>query len=189
LRHTPYISLLALCFAGILASPPSLAGGSSVNGDPYVDELLTNGCESQSPYWLEIKEQLTNGNLDDALRLCRRTLARRELDIDMHCLYAMALEMKYRRSTHDSDLFDECVREWTHVAKIGIIAASKGWEHVGDGEVFTQNQERKNMANRHLEALVGRAPGYFESEKAFVKKAIKVRAEVAGKIKEDPKHL
>ena len=181
-------NVMLSCFAACFLTQAAGAG-PSVNGDPYVDELLTNGCESQSPYWLEVKEQLANGNIEQSLNLCRKALARRELDIDMHCLYAMALEMKYRRSVSDPALFDECVREWAHVAKVKIIADSKGWEHVGDGEVFTQNQERKEIANRHLEALVGRAPKYFESEKSFVEKAIRVKTEVAGKLKEPAKQM
>jgi hypothetical protein len=179
--------LLALLAAGPALQPASAS--PSVSGDPYVDELLTNGCESQSPYWLEVKEQLTNGNIDAALDLCRKTMARRELDIDMHCLYAMSLEMKYRRSTHDPALFDECVKEWTHVAKAKILAPSRGWDNIGEGEVFGQNQERKAMANKHLEALVGRAPGFFETEKAFVEKAIRIRTEVAGKLKTEAKQM
>ena len=181
-------ALVVLCLTPA-AESKSEKINPAASADPYVDELMTNGVESQSPFWAEIKEQLTDGNVDQAIKLCRRVAARRELDIDMHCMYAMALEMKYRRSEHDPAVFDECVKEWTHVAKVKILADSKGWEHIGDGEVFTQNQERKQMANRHLEGLVGRAPKYFESEKAFVDKAMKVNTAVAGKIKEAPKQV
>lgn len=187
MKRITCLSLTIACLAAGFAVCPVSA--KSVSGDPYVDDLLTNGCESQSSYWLEIKEDLANGNIDEAIKQCRKVLARRELDVDMHCIYAMALEMKYRRSEHNSALFDECVREWAHVAKVKVFADSKGWEHIGDGEVFTQNQERKNLARRHLEALVGRAPGYFENEQAYVDKAIKIRTEVAGKLKEPAKQM
>ncbi|MBX9688035.1 MAG: hypothetical protein K2X27_15115 [Candidatus Obscuribacterales bacterium] len=172
--------LLSFC-----CSMPRTSADPSSTGDAYVDDLMTTAVESQSPYWSEVKAQLTNGNIDQALKLCRSVLARRELDIDMHCLYAMALEMKLRSSEHDTNLFNECVKEWTHVAKVKILAASKGWEHVGDGEVFLENQQRKKLANRHLVALVGRAPKYFESEEAFLAKTIRVETQVAGKIRKD----
>lgn len=177
---------LAALLLFIYCVSPCFAG-ASVNGDPFVDELLTNGCVSQSSFWSDVKEQLTNGNIDEAIKRCRQVMARRELDIDMHCMYAMALEMKLRQGSHDADIFDECVREWTHVAKVKVLADSKGWEHVGDGEVFTQNQERKAMANRHLVSLVGRAPKYFESEKAYLGKVIHIRTTVAGKVQNLPK--
>lgn len=159
--------------------------GPSVNGDPYVDELTSNAFESQSPYWSEIKSLLTSGHLDEGLKRCRQVMSRRPLDIDMHCMYAMALEMKLRSGQYSDKLFDECVREWAKVAKAKIVARSEGWEHVGDGEVFLQNSERKATANRHLVSLVGRAPKYFESEEAFVRKAISTSTQVSGKVKTD----
>lgn len=173
----------ALFLAGMLfLMGSSVLADESINGDSYVDELLGNGVVSQSTYWSEIKAQLANGNIDEAIKRCRQVMARRALDIDMHCLYAMALEMKLRKVEYDPKIFDECVKEWTHVAKVKILSASNGWEHVGDGEVFVQNQERKDLANRHLLALVGRAPKYFESEDAFLRHAMQVRTEVAGKL-------
>lgn len=178
----------AICFSfvmlGTAAWLPGIAA-PSINGDPYVDELLTNACVSQSSYWSAVKEDLTNGNVDRAIKRCREVMARRPLDIDMHCMYAMSLEMKLRKGQYDSALFDECVREWTKVAKVKILAQSNGWEHVGDGEVFVANQERRDLARRHLISLVGRAPKYFESEEAFVEKAIRTSTQVSGKIKSD----
>ena len=157
----------------------------SINGDPYVDELLTNACVAQSSYWAAVKEDLTNGNVDQAIKRCREVMARRPLDIDMHGMYAMSLEMKLRKGQYDPALFDECVREWTKVAKVKILSQSNGWEHVGDGEVFVANQDRRDLARRHLISLVGRAPKYFESEEAFVEKAIQTSTQVSGKIKSD----
>lgn len=169
----------------LLAGVFSLAANASpsVNGDPFVDELLTNAVCSQSTYWSGVKEQLTNGNVDEAIKLCRSVMARRPLDIDMHCMYAMALEMKLRKGAYNDQLFQECVKEWVHVSKVKILGRSEGWDSAGDGEVFVENQERKNLANRHLFSLVGRAPKYFESEEAFIKNAVKVQTEVAGKVK------
>jgi hypothetical protein len=183
LRNITIVACMApLLVSGAIAAPGGgeLANQGAINKDPFVDELMTNGVESQSPFWSEVKEQLTNGNVDQAVKLCRKVLARRELDIDMHCMYAMALEMKYRSLTSDSDLFNECVREWTHVAKAKILSAH--WDSIGEGEVFKQNQERKKMADRHLIALVGRAPKMFENEQVFVQRAMQIHTEVAGKV-------
>ncbi len=174
---------LALILAGgVFFICSSAQAGEQINGDPYVDELLTNGVVSQSQYWSDIKALLTCGKYDEALKKCKEVMARRPLDIDMHCLYAMALEMKLRANEYDDKLFLECVKEWTRVAKVKILAQSNGWEHVGDGEVFIENPERKVLANRHLVSLVGRAPKYFESEDAFLKHAMEVKTEVAGKL-------
>lgn len=179
----PRAALLSICISSAcqcyaIASP-------TINGDPFVDELLTNACHSQSSYWSEVKADLTNGNIDRALKRCREVMARRPLDIDMHCIYAMALEMKLRSDAYDPSLFDECVREWTHVAKVKVLAHSNGWDNVGEGEAFVQNHERRELARRHLISLVGRAPKMFESEEAFVSKAIRTSTQVSGKVKQD----
>lgn len=175
--------LLALLCIGSLNLAASANGNPSVNGDPFIDDLHSIAFESQSPYWQETKAQLTNGNIDAAIKRCRSVLARRALDVDMRCMYALALEMKLRSSSYDPAIFDECVREWAGVAKFKVLAQSNGWEHVGDGEVFHQNHERRKMANRHLSALVGRAPKYFESEETYLSKIITTSTKVAGKIK------
>ncbi len=188
LRLAASKSAFAICTFSVLligscSFPATANANPAVNGDPYVDELLTNACVSENPYWSGIKEQLTNGRYDDAIKLCRTVMARTVLNTDMHCMYAMALEIKLRKEAHDSALFDECVKEWTHVAKVKVLSESKGWEHIGDGEVFVENRERKNLAVKHLISLVGRAPKMFESEQAFLDRAIRVNTQVAGEIK------
>ena len=179
LKNRPLALILA---GGFFVICSSAQAGESINGDPYVDELLTNGVESQTQYWSDIKALLTCGRYDEGLKKCREVMARRPLDIDMHCLYAMALEMKLRATDYDDKLFRECVKEWTRVAKVKILAQSHGWGRLGEGEVFVENPERKALANRHLVSLVGRAPKYFESEDAFLKHAMEVKTEVAGKL-------
>ncbi len=177
-----FIAALSLC-ALFSYSINAASADTSINGDPYVDELLSNAVRSDSPYWSGIKELLTNGKYDDAIKECRSVMARRVLDIDMHTMYAMALEMKYHKVAHDPAIFDECVKEWAHVAKVNIFASSKGWEHIGDGEVFVENKERKNLATRHLISLVGRAPKRFETEEAFLNSTIHVDTSVKGVLK------
>lgn len=181
-RHSFIRCSLLLQFT-CLGALSSATAGPSINGDPFLDELLTNACVAQSPYWSEVKALLASGRVDEAVERCRRVMARRSLDIDTTCIYAMALEMKLRGQEYDPAVFDECVREWTHVAKAKILSQSSGWDHVGEGEVFSQNQERRAMANRHLKNLVGRAPGYLESEESFLKKAIKTSASVSARLK------
>lgn len=182
--------LLCLAILLVLASG---GGGSvcfaspSVNGDPFIDDLHSLAFESESPFWRGVKEQLTNGNVDYAIKQCRQALARRTLEVDMHCLYAMALEMKLRRSQYDPDLFNECVREWAHVAKFRFTQKSNSWDNVGEGEAFYENDARKKLANRHLVSLVGRSPKFFESEEAFVRKAIQTSTQVAGKVRSSDK--
>ncbi len=177
----PVFGLFMLLLVVEQAAPVS--AGPSVNGDPFIDDLHSNAFVSQSPYWSEVKVKLTNGRIDEAVADCRKVMARRPLDVDMHCLYALALEMKLRSSAYDPKLFDECVKEWTKVAKYKVLRASDAFDHIGEGEVFVQNHERKAMANRHLVALVGRAPKIFESEEAFLKKSIRTSTSVAAKIK------
>ena len=171
------------CMLVASALPAAQAGSPSVNGDPFVDDLHSLGMESQSPYWQETKAELTNGRIDEAIRRCRKVKARLPLDVDMTCMYALALEMKLRSSEYDPKIYEECVREWTHVAKFKVIAQSNTWERVGEGEVFEQNTHRKKMANRHLVGLVGRAPKYFESEESYISKMCDITTKVAGKVK------
>lgn len=181
-----------ICLALVLLQAPGYKtqtcnASPSLNGDPFIDDLHTLAFESDSPFWRGVKEQLTNGNVDYAIKQCRQAMARKTLEVDMHCLYAIALEMKLRRSQYDPELFNECVREWAHVAKFRFTQKSNGWDNVGEGEAFYENDERKKLANRHLVALVGRSPKFFESEDTFVRKAIQTSTQVAGKVRNSDK--
>jgi hypothetical protein len=131
---------------------------------------------------------LKNGYTDKALLLIKHSLERNYDDIDLHKVYAEALEKKWNTQVgkkKDPDIFNACVIEWLIVMRQEV-----GWEKLtrgglgipGIGKLY-EDEDQTIPAQQHLLTLTGVLPRVREADDKYLKKVLKPStAGVKGKI-------
>jgi hypothetical protein len=119
---------------------------------------------------------LKRGNYQDALRLIKIAIKKDNDDIDMHKLYAEALEKKYdAEPKKDPEIYNQCVFEW-----LLVLRQEVGWEKLtkngigvpGMGKLF-EDEDQVIPARQHLLSLTGSLPGVRENDTKYLRRVMK----------------
>jgi tetratricopeptide (TPR) repeat protein len=127
------------------------------------------------------------GNFDAAISFYRKALDIDADNADLHIRYATALEKKLKKTDeHDPALFNKVVREWLLVMR-NEVGEEKGLSFKGVAApalgTWYRDEDHNILAKQHIVKLVGRAPRYWETNTAFLKKVLKpTETSVAGKV-------
>lgn len=129
---------------------------------------------------------LKQGDQTRALKLLKIALERNFDDVEIHKVYAEALEQKYNKQTHkDPDVFNEAVIEW-----LTVLRQEVGWEKLtknglgtpGIGKLY-EDEDQVIPARQHLLTLTGVLPKVTENDTKYLKAVLKPStAGVKGKI-------
>jgi hypothetical protein len=124
-------------------------------------------------------------NIDQAIALCRKSLAKNNDDIDVHLSYAQLLESKFNeQGENDPNLYLDCVKEWLMVLR-NEVGDEKGMTLHGVGLPFTgflyKDDDRFVLAKAHLLSLTGIEPKGWETDTKYLQKVSK-RSTVNGKL-------
>jgi hypothetical protein len=122
---------------------------------------------------------------DKAIVLYRKAIEKDNNDIDLHLRYAELLEYKFNREGEsDSQLYNDCVREWLIVLR-NEAGDEKGLTFHGIGLPLSGtlygDEHRVILARKHLVSLTGIAPKAWETDAQYLQRAAK-RASVRGKL-------
>jgi hypothetical protein len=155
---------------------------SEVSIDALDDLKHANGAS------LGMAADYTDRNANDpdrAIALCRNALEKDNDDIDLHLQYAQLLEDKFnKQGAPDSQLYNECVREWLIVLR-DEAGDEKGLTFHGiglplSGQLYN-DEDRTILARKHLVTLTGIAPKVWETDTKYMEKVTK-RSAVKGKL-------
>lgn len=135
---------------------------------------------------LAAQYSLREGNLEQAINLCRRALNQDDDDLDLHQLYAESLEKKLKRQVQkDPALFNECVKQWLIVLR-SEVGDEKGMSWHGLSLPISrqyEDEERQLPARVHLTKLTGFAPKQWETDTKYLRRVCKpVDTTVTGKV-------
>jgi len=162
--------------------------GGEFEGKPvYSDELMTSGQTTPRNLALLGEKSLNSGNYEKAIQLLKRSLSLDSDDADAHCLYAQALEKKYRKQEEkDPELFNKCVREWLLILR-NEVGEEKGLGYKGitvpSLGTFYRDEDHNILAHRHLVKLAGSVPKGWESNAKYLKRVLQpTTTAVSGKV-------
>ncbi len=118
---------------------------------------------------------LRHNNVDEAISLLQQLMETdAEDDLDLHLLYAEALERKLQKTQlEEPSVYNKCVNEWLMVLR-NSCGEEKGLNFKGigipglSGNFF--DDERQNKARTHLLALTGSLPKVWETNQRFLKR-------------------
>jgi tetratricopeptide (TPR) repeat protein len=148
------------------------------------DEIFDSGSTQTGSLLVVGEAALRAKRYDRAIEFAKRALDNDNQEIDVHKLYAQALEGKFKQQkSQDLDLLKECVQEWLLVMRTGV-GEEKGINigGAGIGDFLYRDSERYILAQQHLLKLTGTAPHMWESNKRYLKRALKPMQLVKGKI-------
>jgi hypothetical protein len=156
-----------------LPKEPSMKGdGARVQ---EYDEIVTPDMESAWSVANRARVSLKNGNVSRAISLCNRAMKMNDDDMDIHCIYAEALEAKIERQVdRDPELFKKCLHEWILVYR-NEVGMEKGMTFKGlnpMGNMYNDD-EHGNLAKKHLIRLTGYAPKLWETDNHFLTRVTK----------------
>jgi len=111
-----------------------------------------------------------------AVQLCREALKDKPDDLNLHRIYAFALEGKLdSQKERDQSLYQQCIEEWLCVMRSGVGEDSginvNGAGHVWD--YLLKDEDRYMLGRHHLQSLTGCTPHPFETNIHFVKRVLK----------------
>jgi hypothetical protein len=148
----------------------------------YDDILETNTAPSGS-LMAEAEAAVRARRFDRAIELSRRAIAKDSDDLDLHRVYADALEGKLaRQKEQDPYLFKTCAEEWLKVMRAGA-GEEKGLNVAGIGGIadfLYKDDERYILGRQHLLNLTGTVPRPWESNQRYLKRALKPTQLVKG---------
>ena len=110
---------------------------------------------------------LKRGNYQDALRLIKIAVKKDYDDVDIHKVYAEALEKKYNSEPKkDPEVYNQCIFEW-----LLVLRQEVGWEKLtkngigipGMGKLM-EDEDQVIPARQHLLSLTGSLPGVREND-------------------------
>jgi hypothetical protein len=153
---------------------------NAVRSDEAVDSMGAGIVESAR---ISSSYAIRNGRYDEAVRLTRESLKKNYDDMELHKLYAEALEGKLHIShNEDPQLFNECVKEWLIVLR-NEVGEEKGNSYHGIsimGHLF-EDEEQSLKARTHLIDLTGKAPKPWETNAKYLRRVLK-RETVKGRV-------
>ena len=95
------------------------------------DEIVTPDMESAWSVANRARVSLKNGNVSRAISLCNKAMKMNDDDMDIHLIYAEALEAKVERQVdRDPELFKKCLHEWILVYR-NEVGMEKGMTFKG----------------------------------------------------------
>jgi tetratricopeptide (TPR) repeat protein len=148
-------------------------------------DTLANG--SSNSYRASAEYMMSRGQTDKAISFCKKALEHGDNDIDLHQIYAEALERKIKTGGDAARqrLLSECVHQWVIVLR-NEAGEEKGSTFHGIGIPlvghFYEDDERHIPAKSHLIGLVGRPPHGWETDAKYMKNVLKDQYTVAGKV-------
>jgi hypothetical protein len=149
------------------------------------DEIVSPDMEHASTIAERARVALKNGNVSRAVALSKRALKMDDDDIDIHFIYAAALEAKLERQTEkDPEMYKTCVHEWLIVYR-NEVGDEKGMTYKGLNLLGTwwNDDARGGTAKKHLKKLVGYVPKAWETDNRFMARVGKpAEATVTGTI-------
>ncbi|MBS1998053.1 MAG: hypothetical protein JSS86_17140 [Cyanobacteria bacterium SZAS LIN-2] len=150
------------------------------------DDIVSPDMETARSVANRARVSLKNGNVSRALALAQRAMKMDDDDMDIHLIYAQALEAKVERQTErDPYLYKKCLSEWIKVYR-NEVGMEKGMTFKGlnlMGNMYNDD-EFGNLAKKHLIKLTGYAPKLWETDNHFITRVTKeVETSVSGKIK------
>ena len=157
-----------------VSEPGSLTSIEGFN----VDQATANSLGVAADYALK------QGQISKAIKLCRQAIYQNADDVDIHQVYAEALEKKLQSlKTDDISLYNECVKQWLLVFRSDAgEERGVGFRGLGVSAGLFCDEERNVPAKSHLIHLVGRAPRAWESNARYLKVAMKPHTLVAGRM-------
>lgn len=133
---------------------------------------------------LSAKYAADQGDYDKAIKLCKSALKKDYDDMDLHMIYADALQNKIDSQKEPNQiLLNTCVREWLIVFRTEV-GDEKGLSYHGINPFghFYEDEDRSIPARSHLVTLTGRAPKPWETDEKFMKWVNRPTTEVAGQL-------
>ncbi len=150
----------------------------------YDDILETNTAPSGS-LMAEAEAAVRAKRFDRAIELSRRAIDKDNDDIDLHRVYADALEGKLtRQKEHDPYLLKTCAEEWLKVMRAGA-GEERGLNVGGIGGIadfLYKDEERYMLGRQHLLKLTGTVPHPWETNQRYLKRALKPTQLVKGTV-------
>ncbi len=146
------------------------------------DEILELGSASAGCLRTEAEAALRSRRFDRARHLVACALSKNPDDIDSHKVYAEALEGTLSLQRHkDPQLFTKCVEEWLLIMR-SQAGEEKGlnFKGVGVADFFFKDDDGYILARQHLIDLTGSAPHPWETNKRYLKRALKPANTLAG---------
>jgi len=154
-------------------SPPDDAGKATAQ----YDEVLQMGEVASPGLFSEAESAVRTRRFDRAIYLTRRALTEKPDDLDLHRVYAQALEGKLvSQRQKDPSLMESCVEQWLTVMRSGVGEESCNNLKNGVGGVWDfmfRDEERYSLARQHLLKLTGTTPHAWESNTHYMKRALK----------------
>lgn len=149
-------------------------------------EAMQMGEQTANAYSVAAEYALSVGDTEQSIKLCRRAINKDMDDLDIHQIYAEALEKKIKKQPdRDPELFNECIKQWLMVLR-STVGDEKGLTNsngIGLLTRFYEDDERGIPAKQHLLALTGSVPKAWESNAKYLKRVLKPgTTTVAGKV-------
>jgi tetratricopeptide (TPR) repeat protein len=153
---------------------------------PEVGVVSILGGNSAAALMFQADYMLKLGKFEQAIALCKLSLAQDNEDSDTHCIYAQALEKKLRAQvTRDPKLFNKCVKEWLIIMR-EEKGPEKGLYWHGFATPYGRSfgdEDHSLLAAQHLYKLTGTVPRNGQSDKKYLMKVLKpTTTEVRGKV-------
>jgi hypothetical protein len=152
------------------------------------DEIVSPDMESAWSVANRARSSLRNGNVSRALALATRAMKMDDDDMDIHLIYAQAMQAKLERQTdRDPDLFKKCIHEWCLVYR-NEVGMEKGMTFKGLNIMgnFYNDDEHGNLAKKQLIKMTGYAPKPWETDNHFLARVTKpAETAVSAKLKLD----
>jgi len=168
-----------------LRAPKDNMKGPGARAQEY-DEIVSPDMETARSVVNRARISLKNGNVSRALALAQRAMKMDDDDMEIHFIYAQALEAKIERQTErDPYLYKKCIGEWIKVYR-NEVGMEKGMTFKGlnvMGNMYNDD-EYGNVAKKHLVKLTGYAPKPWETDNHFITRTTKeVETSVSAKVK------
>jgi hypothetical protein len=169
---------------------PLRKSGDNMKGDAprlqEYDEIVSPDMESASSLANRARVALKNGNVSRGLSLATRAMKMDDDDIDIHLIYAQAMQAKIERQTdRDPDLFKKCVHEWMLVYR-NEVGMEKGMTFKGInilGDMYNDD-EHGFIAKKQIKKLTGYVPKPWETDNHFINRVTREsETAVSAKIK------
>lgn len=177
-KMTPRLLLLFQCMLSINLSVPHCFASSETTGSHSAASSKTQEYISEErvqPRRAQAEWALRHKRVDEAISLFQQLIETdAEDDLDLHILYAEALERKLQNTqVEEPSLYNKCVNEWLLVLR-NSCGEEKGLNFKGigipgiSGNYFAD--ERQSKARAHLLALTGSLPKLWETNQRFLKR-------------------
>ena len=149
-----------------------------------VEAFTEMGHQTSNSLGLAAEYASHQGNYEQAIKLCKRSLRKDIDDMDAHEAYAQALEQKMEKEGQDDiTVYNECVKQWLVVLR-NEAGEEKGQTFHGLGLLGTQyaDEERGLLARQRLKVLTGSMPRPWETDVKYLKRVLKRTSELSGKV-------